>query len=281
MKDWIKVWTKLRSDARWTRLDALTAKVWIQCLLCAGMLDADGEIPPPDEVAWELHIAESEAVDAFGKLAALGWLVEVEGTWKVARFTERQQPDSDAMRAKRHRASRNRHATVTQIADHVTHPSRQSDAPVTPTLSDSHAEVTAPSRLRLEETRLDETRRDDNGGSRALARPATTTTQPLASTETPTTRPDSYGPRQPYKYDFTCMADIQHNPKWVDWVTTEAHKEVQASGMDFRNAEVLAVFKLNDLLNGIEQEKADKLARANEKLAAAKAAREARHAGKE
>jgi len=103
--------------------DEMFAKT-IKLFLLAGDHDRDGELPPPDEIAWRLRYEQSNVDETIRYLERNGILSQNgSGTWCITKWDERQGPISGAERVRRHRISR-RNEPVT---DRYTESDQESD----------------------------------------------------------------------------------------------------------------------------------------------------------
>ena len=111
-KYWIKLYIDMLESARIAQLPDSLYRRLTELFLLAGRHNADGALPPVQEMAWSLHLSTETLLEDLRSLSETGELQETQpGQWLVTHFAERQAVSPTAQRM---RQFRQRYAAVTE-----------------------------------------------------------------------------------------------------------------------------------------------------------------------
>ncbi len=102
-KYWIKLYHEILDDPKMGRLDDRYFRRTIELFLLAGELEKDGRLPDVEDMAWRLRIPLDEMQDDLDALQEIGIVSQVDGSWVVTKFSERQSAAPGNERTKRYR----------------------------------------------------------------------------------------------------------------------------------------------------------------------------------
>lgn len=120
MRHWIKLYTEIVNDPKMGRLSNREFRTCINLFCLAGIIDEDGSLPDPEDIAWQLRICLDDLKADLGALAAVGILEQTPDGWRVRKWDDRQakapsdQPAEVLKRVTKHRNSK-RNETVTPL----------------------------------------------------------------------------------------------------------------------------------------------------------------------
>lgn len=120
MKTWVKFYTEALHDRKMRKLNRVDKSVFYDLLLLAGQEDADGVLPPMEDIALELDMKVTECNRSVTRLVAVGLLTEGHnGDLTVTNFKERQETNlTGAEKTQRYRERlQEGHKKVTKVTE--------------------------------------------------------------------------------------------------------------------------------------------------------------------
>ena len=93
MKVWIKMYTEILSDPKMGRMSDKLFRRTVELFLLAGKEDAEGFLPPIDDIAWTLHTSSKEIQSVIDELISLNIISIESDRYLITRFSERQNSD--------------------------------------------------------------------------------------------------------------------------------------------------------------------------------------------
>ncbi len=127
---WAKMWIEMLDDRKTATLPDSSWRRFVECILLAKELDADGYLPALPDMAFRLRVDATALDDDMTRLALAGLVERRENDrWYVTNFSKRQAKVSGAERVARHREAK-RKANPTE-AENVTEVKRDSNVAVT------------------------------------------------------------------------------------------------------------------------------------------------------
>jgi len=164
MRYWIKLYTEIMRDPKMGRLTDRQFRTCINLFTLAGTTDDDGKLPPLEDIAWHLRSDEASLLADLEALARVNIVEQVDDTWIVRKWAERQakapsdQPERIAQRVRNHR-ERKRNESVTTLQPGVTTPETDTD---TETDTDKKREVAAGAASPAEQPQAAESKQPNN-----------------------------------------------------------------------------------------------------------------------
>ena len=101
---WIKLYHEILEDPK---MGPLSDRLWrraIECFLLAGDSHKEGDLPSLQDMAWRLRMSSEMLESDLIELGNIGILEQKEGTWRVAKFADRQRKRTSAQRVREYRA---------------------------------------------------------------------------------------------------------------------------------------------------------------------------------
>ncbi len=89
-KYWIKLYHEILDDPKMGRLTDRLFRRTMQVFLMAGDYDADGVLPPTEDMAWRLRMGIDELETDLADLASTGIVQKKDDRWLVTKFATRQ-----------------------------------------------------------------------------------------------------------------------------------------------------------------------------------------------
>lgn len=96
---WIKLWNEILDDPK---MGTLPDNVWRRCIelfMFAGELNAKGQLPSTEDIAWRLRLSAGQLVPELDALEAAGIIEANDNGWFVVAFAERQRARTSTERS--------------------------------------------------------------------------------------------------------------------------------------------------------------------------------------
>jgi hypothetical protein len=113
-KYWIKLYHEILHDRKMARLPDHLWRRTIELFLMAGVEDNAGELPPFEDIAWDLRIPEDQLKNELNELEKLNILTYTGEKWVVTNFASRQAPVKADERMRQYRKRQREGKTATK-----------------------------------------------------------------------------------------------------------------------------------------------------------------------
>jgi len=148
---WIKLYHEILDDPKMGMMEDHTYRRTIELMLIAGEMDAEGILPPINDIAWRMRTSQDDVLDVLERLQDLRIAHQEGDMWVLTNFAERQSPMSASERGRRFReAQRKREYYNGKTAAEQTVTNEETNDERKP--NDTFADI---DKIRLDKIRLD------------------------------------------------------------------------------------------------------------------------------